>query len=167
MHLGSSPERVLKAHSSDQIAHLFAHPWSTAERTGLPSPVGGKAHSMPTHHSLGPDDGYGVKNARTATIEPNEQGSVSPSQIQSAWRALPQDIELMPQYQHFRLQPPSRLEAVAQHADEKEGNCDHPPDHVLIRSRPLLRRMKFSEATGVAAHLRLQAIPWLDQQSRS
>jgi hypothetical protein len=30
---------------------------------------------MPTHNSLGPDDGYGVKNARTATIEPNEQGS--------------------------------------------------------------------------------------------
>src|SRR5436190_24144338 len=63
---------------------------------GLPSPVGGKAHSMPTHHSLGPDNSYGVKNARTATIEPNEKGSVGPSQIQSAWRALPQDIELMP-----------------------------------------------------------------------
>jgi hypothetical protein len=34
---------------------------------------------MPTRNSLGPDDGYGVKNARTATIEPNEQGAVSPS----------------------------------------------------------------------------------------
>src|SRR4051794_18621499 len=118
MDLGSSPERVLKAHSSDQIAHLFARPRSTPERTGLPSPVGGKAHSVPTNDSLGPDDGYGVKNARTATIEPNEQGSVGPSQIQSAWRALPQEVELMPQYQHFRLQPPPRLEAVAQLADE-------------------------------------------------
>jgi hypothetical protein len=35
------------------------------------------------------------------------------------------DIELMPQYQDFRFQPPPRLEAVAQHADEKEGNCNH------------------------------------------
>jgi type IV secretion system protein TrbE len=32
---------------------------------------------------------------------------------------------LRPQYQDFRFQPPPRLEAVAQHADEKEGNCNH------------------------------------------
>jgi hypothetical protein len=71
------------------------------------------------------DDVYGVKNARTATIEANEQGAVDPTQMQSAWCALLQDIELMPQYQDFSLQPPARLEAVAQHADEKEGNCNH------------------------------------------
>ena len=68
---------------------------------------------MPTHNGLGPDDGYGVKNARTATIEPNEQGAAGPTQMQSAWRALPLDIELMPQYQDFGFQPPPRLEAVA------------------------------------------------------
>jgi cysteine synthase len=43
------------------------------------------------------------------------------------WCALLQNIELMPQYQDFGLQPPSRPEAVAEHADEKEGNCDHQP----------------------------------------
>jgi hypothetical protein len=80
---------------------------------------------VPTHNSLWPDDGYGVKNARTATIEPNEQGAVGPTQMQSAWCALLQDIELMPQYRDFGFQPPLRLEAVAQHADEKEGNCNH------------------------------------------
>jgi hypothetical protein len=31
----------------------------------------------------------------------------------------------MPQYQDFGFQPPPRLEAVAQHADEKEANCNH------------------------------------------
>ena len=80
---------------------------------------------MPTHNSLGLDDGYGVENARTATIGPNEQGTVGPMQMQSAWCALLQDIELMPQYQDFGFQTPSRLEAVAQYADEKEGNCNH------------------------------------------
>src|SRR3954465_3528643 len=69
---GSAPQRVLKTHSPDQVAHLFADPRSASERTGLPSQISGKAHSMPTHDSLGPDNGYGVKNARTATIEPNE-----------------------------------------------------------------------------------------------
>jgi hypothetical protein len=58
---------------------------------------------MPTHDSLGPDDGYGVKNARAATIEPDEQSTVDPAQMQSAWRPLLEDIELMPQDQDFRF----------------------------------------------------------------
>jgi hypothetical protein len=106
-------------HSSDQIAHLFADPWSATARTGFPSPIRDEAHSMPTRNSLGPDDGYGVKNARTATIEPNEQGAVGSTQMQSAWCALLQDIELMSAIQDFGFQPPPRLEAVARHADEK------------------------------------------------
>ena len=80
---------------------------------------------MPMHNSIGLDDGYGVKNARTATIEPNEHGAVGPTQMQSAWCTLLQDIELMPQYQDFGFQPRPRLEAVAQDADEKEGSCNH------------------------------------------
>jgi hypothetical protein len=36
------------------------------------------------------------------------------------------DTELMPQNHNFGFQPPSRLEAVAQHADKKEANCNHP-----------------------------------------
>jgi hypothetical protein len=82
---------------------------------------------MPTHDSLGPDDRYGVKNTRTATIEPNQQGAVGPTQMLSAWRPLLEDVELMPQDQQLGFQPPSRLEAVAQHTDEDEDNCDHQP----------------------------------------
>jgi hypothetical protein len=88
MDLGSAPQRVLKTHSSDKVAHLFADPRSASERTGLPPPISGKTPSMPTHDSLGPDDGYGVKNARAATIEPDEQSAVGPTQMQAAWRAL-------------------------------------------------------------------------------
>jgi hypothetical protein len=32
----------------------------------------------------------------------------------------------MPQHQDFGFKQSSRLETVAQHADEKEGNCEHP-----------------------------------------
>src|SRR5450756_52120 len=42
------------------------------------------------------------------------------------WRALLQDVELMPQHQDFGFKPSSRFETVAQRADEKEGNCEHP-----------------------------------------
>jgi hypothetical protein len=115
-------------HPSDQVAHLFADPRSTTERSGLPSPVNGKAHSMPTHDRLRPDDGYGVKNARTATIEPNEQGTVGPTQMQSTWCALLYNNELMPQYQDFGFQPPPRLEG------RKGRQLQSFIDHVLIRS---------------------------------
>jgi hypothetical protein len=50
---------------------------------------------------------------------------VGPTQMYSTWCALLQNIELMPQYQYFGFQPLSRLEAVVQQADEKEGNCNH------------------------------------------
>jgi hypothetical protein len=51
-----------------------------------------------------PQDGYGIKDARAAAIKPNEQGAVDPTQMQStAWRALPKNVELMPQYQDFGL----------------------------------------------------------------
>jgi hypothetical protein len=125
MDLGGAPQRVLKTHSSDQVADLFADPRSATGRTGFPSPVGADALSMPTDDRVGPDDGYGVKNARVATIEPNEHGSVGPTQIHSTGHALLQDVELMPQYHDFGFQSPPRLEAIAQHADEKEANCNH------------------------------------------
>jgi hypothetical protein len=47
-----------------------------------------KTHSMLAHDSLGPEDGNGFKNARTATIEPNEQGTIGPTQMHSTPRAL-------------------------------------------------------------------------------
>jgi hypothetical protein len=127
MDLGSAPERVLKTHSSDKVAHLFADPRSATKRTRLPSPVSGEAHSVPTHNGFGPDDGYDINDARKATIEPNEQGAVSPAQFQSTWCALSKHVQLMTQNQKFSVKPPSRLEAIAHHADEEEGDCNHQP----------------------------------------
>ena len=64
MEPGRSPQRVLKAHSSNEVAHLLADSRSAPRGAGLPSPVGGKTHSMPTHDGLRSDNGYGVKNAK-------------------------------------------------------------------------------------------------------
>ena len=85
---------------------------------------------------LGPDDGYGVNNAREPAIEPNEQRTVNPTQIQSAWGAMLQDSELMPQNQDFGFE--LRLEAVAQHANEKRPIAIMRPsyfDSLLIASQ--------------------------------
>jgi hypothetical protein len=45
--------------------------------------------------------------------------------LSTAWRTLPKNVELMPQYQDFGLQPPSRLEAVAQYAGKQEADRNH------------------------------------------
>src|SRR3984893_13352745 len=65
------------------------------------------------------------KTLKLWDLETGNPLAVGPTQMQSAWCARLQDIELMPQYRDFGFQPPPRLEAVAQHADEKEGNCNH------------------------------------------
>jgi len=39
--------------------------------------------------------------------------------MRSTWRTPPKNVELMPQHQL------SRLEAVAQHADEQQPDCNH------------------------------------------
>ena len=56
--------------------------------------------------------------------------------MQSTWRALLQDIELMPQNQDFGFE--LRLEAVAQHANEKRPIAIMRPscsDSLLIASQ--------------------------------
>ena len=49
-----TPERVLEAHSSDKVAHLFVDLRSTTERAGFPSPKCSEAFAMPTHDRLRP-----------------------------------------------------------------------------------------------------------------
>src|SRR5262245_34150898 len=41
VNLGSAPQRVLKTHSSDQVAHLLSDPRPAPGRAGFPSPVAG------------------------------------------------------------------------------------------------------------------------------
>jgi hypothetical protein len=52
---------------------------------------------MPAHDRFGPDDGYGMKDARATTIKPNEQRAVEPTHT-TAWGTPPKNVELMPQY---------------------------------------------------------------------
>ena len=81
-------------------------------------------------------------------IEADEQSAVGPTQMQSAWRTLLEDIELMPKDQDFGFQPLSRLEAVAQHTDEEKGNCQHQPQSCSDSVAAVTPPNGFSEATG-------------------
>ncbi len=49
--------------------------------------VSGKTHAMPTQDGLGPNDGDGAEDARAATIQPDEQSTIDPTQMRPAWRS--------------------------------------------------------------------------------
>jgi hypothetical protein len=81
---------------------------------------------MTPQDGLGPNDGDCIKNAGRPTIEPDEKGTVDPTQMQwPARHSLLQHTELMPQHQDLGFQLLSRLEVIAQHADEQEADCNH------------------------------------------
>jgi hypothetical protein len=69
------------------------------------------------------------------SIKPDEQSAVGPPQKRSAWRALLENIELMPQGQNFGRMKRKTIAIINR-------------NHVLIRLSPSPRRMEFSEATG-------------------
>ena len=81
---------------------------------------------MPTYDRLGPDNCYGVKEAREAAIKPNEQRAIGPSHGQPTWPTPVKHVELMPQHQDLGFKPPLRLETIALQADDEGGNCNHP-----------------------------------------
>jgi hypothetical protein len=54
----------------------------------------------------------------------------------------------MTQNQKFSVKPPSRLEAIAHHADEKEGDCDHQRGSCSDSGTAATPAMEFSEATS-------------------
>src|SRR5262249_13262892 len=56
MHFGGAQHRVLKTHSSDQVAHLLGDARAASPRPRFPSPISGKTLAMPAHNRLGPDD---------------------------------------------------------------------------------------------------------------
>jgi len=66
--------------------------------------------------------------------------------MQSTWRAPLQDIDLLPQYQDFGFEPPSRLEMRTR----RKAIAIIDRDHVLIRSIAATpRRMEISEVTPI------------------
>jgi hypothetical protein len=60
---------------------------------------------MPANHSLGPDDGQRIHNARNEAIQLNEHQSVERAENKSLRGSAPQHIDLLPQNQDFRLKP--------------------------------------------------------------
>src|ERR1019366_470139 len=67
---GRRQSRASEAHRG-----YAAHP-----RAGFPSPKCCEAFAMPTHDRLRSDNRYGIKDARKAAVEQNEQRAIDPGQ---------------------------------------------------------------------------------------
>ena len=76
MNARGSPERILLAHTLDKVAKLAIDFRPAAEVAGLPAPPRPKAHAMPTHDRLRPDDRDGTADIREKTIERDQDRTI-------------------------------------------------------------------------------------------
>ena len=84
MNARGSPQRILLTHTLNKVAKLAIDFRPAAEVAGLPAPPRPKAHAMPTHDRLRPDDRDGTADIREKTIEPDQDGGVASPPLQAA-----------------------------------------------------------------------------------
>ena len=116
-----SPQRVGGAHLADQPTNFQGHGWSTAATPRFPTPIRSKSCTMPTDHSVWPDN--------CQCIIDNGKQSAGTSQYQSVNRiegkllgtSPTQHIELLPQHHNLRLKRSTRPEKVDNHSKKQSA----------------------------------------------
>jgi hypothetical protein len=100
-----APERVGQAHVPDQLTDLQRDSRPPAMPSRFLTPERSKSGTVPTNHSLGPDDGKRVYNAGNEAIQPNKHPSIESAENKSLRGIAPQHIYLLPENEDFRFKP--------------------------------------------------------------
>jgi hypothetical protein len=124
---GRTPERILSAHPSDEIAQLTIDLWPPCSISGFPAPKRFEAGAMPSQDSFRlHDPGYDEQTGPHLR-HPYQQRPITAVQPQPRRRSPQCDVKLMMKKQVLGFQPASRLENV----DNEE------PQHVQDRKHRL------------------------------
>src|SRR5687767_12188622 len=71
-----SPKRVLDAHPTDQRTEVRLDLRPPSQGARLPSPIAAKAHPMPTHEGLGPNDRENIQDRRKPSIQLDKEPAI-------------------------------------------------------------------------------------------
>src|ERR1019366_3265786 len=127
----SAPQWVLRAHPSNELAHLTntsRPPWSAAR---FPAPIGAKPRSMPTQDRVRLDNAGQTKQAWPKPSYPYQQCPVAPMELPLG--CTPQgNIELMPKKEILKLNSEPRLEQVGDNCPKQMEHRNHRVDGELI-----------------------------------
>src|ERR1039458_6472028 len=134
----SAPQCVLRAHPSNELAHLTNNsrpPWSAAR---FPAPICAKPRSMPTQDRVRLDNAGQTKQAWPKPSHPYQQCPVAPTELPLG--CTPQgNIELMPKKDILKLKSAPRLEQVGDNCPKQMEHRNHRVDDELILPYPANR----------------------------
>src|SRR6195256_2736839 len=105
-----SPQRIFRAHLSDQRAQIRANLRSASKRAGFPTTVPTEAGPMPTHEGLGADDRDGLEDRWKPSIQLNQEQAITIREPDATAHPPPQHDQLMSERRVLCLKSAPRLE---------------------------------------------------------
>ncbi len=119
-----APQRVVPAHSPDQIPHLRGHRRSSfPSRSGFPTPEQPKTLAVPANDGLRFDDDDGIHATGPQAIEPHPEEPVDPAQPGQGRPFALEHQQLMAKGNEFELQ---RSKAWEDGGAQQRENHMHP-----------------------------------------
>ena len=124
---GRTPERILFAHPSDEIAQLAIDPWPPCPIAGFPAPKRFEAGAMPSQDGFRLHDPGYVEQTGPNPRHPYQQRPITAVQPQPRRRSPQCDVKLMMKKQVLGFQPASRLENVDNEDPQHVQDRKHRP----------------------------------------
>ncbi len=122
-----APQRVLPAHSPDQIPHLRGHRRaSPPSRSGFPTPEQPKTLAVPANYGLRFDDDDGVHATGPQAIEPDPEEPVDPGQPGPGRPYALEHRQLMAKGNEFELQRGPVSKAREDGGEQQREDRMHP-----------------------------------------
>src|SRR5712691_12113786 len=90
-----TPQRIFRAHPTDQRAQFRIDLRSASKRAGFPPPVPAKAGPMPTYESLGPDDRDGPEDRWEPSIQLDQEHAIPVREVNATAHPPLQHNQLM------------------------------------------------------------------------
>jgi len=95
VHPRCAPERVGKAHRTDQAAYFQRHRRPAPANSRFPTPIGSKPRSVPTDHGGWLDDRRCVASGRQPPKQADQYQPIDAAEAWSLWGRPPQDVDLL------------------------------------------------------------------------
>src|SRR5215831_14393159 len=133
MNTWRTPQRVVAADRSDQIADVGRDHGPANTTARFPTPVQTEAAPMPAHQRLGLEDNRGFANGREQPIEPDEDLAICSAQPEPRWRRPLQDDKLLAEKCCFGLASRMRSEQSDEQSAEQLQEVKHPEARITHR----------------------------------
>jgi len=120
-----SPQRIFRAHLSDQRAQIRGNLRSASNRAGFSPPVPAEPGPMPMHEGLGPDDGNGLEDRWKPSIQLDQEQVIPIRELNATAHPPLQHNQLMTERRVLGLKSAFRLERRDGQGQEEEEERDH------------------------------------------